>query len=94
MLSRNYLAVSPKQVASQKNVDDMICEKRAHHDAPLQVTTVLVGAGFCLSELKDNHHAILWLYRWIGYPQFIYAGASSLSSDSSKTVSLLVISCV
>jgi len=47
-------------VASQKNVGDIICEKRTQRIAPLQIAMVLVGAGFCLFGLKDNHHAIFF----------------------------------
>ena len=47
-------------VAPQKNVDDMIYENRARRIAPLQITMVLVGAGFCLSEMKNNHYAIFF----------------------------------
>jgi len=36
----------------------MIYENRARRIAPLQITMVLVGAGFYLSLMKNNHHAI------------------------------------
>jgi len=27
---------------------------------PYEIIIALVGTGFCLSEMKNNHHAILW----------------------------------
>jgi len=47
-------------VAPQKNMDDMIYENRTRRIAPLQTTMALVGAGFCLSVMKNNHHAIFF----------------------------------
>ena len=65
------------RVAPQKNVDDMIYENRARRIAPLQITVVLVGAGFCLSEMKNTHHAIFLRRYLVVVPALVTLGTNA-----------------